>query len=248
MPLSDLDAMNSSVKYWGAMSGEKKFSIFADANMKRLARNKESDQFIKYARRAIGRALDETHGFAEFNEAVSHRIDTDPKLPGWLQVSFGSRLLFRPDPQGKAAYEAGPSLVYSRGPTGEMTVIMFPIKSEVASVTEDTIILRIGYFDFWELYLGVRQDMSDLVSYAYVSSIDLNPTLGQRMRIGWLRFASRQHIDGRHQYSPLRTSIRSLLKLALAGSFQGLFRFAAPLTIGWFVGRYGIDWLTGWFR
>ncbi|QKN14309.1 hypothetical protein HR059_07460 [Sinorhizobium meliloti WSM1022] len=230
------------------MSGKPKKNIFADAYEERLAWNKESDEFVKYARYAIQRALDETEGFAEFNELVDYRIDTDPKLPGWLQVQFGRRLLGRPDTDGRHASERGPSLVYSRGPSGEMTVMMFPIKSEVASALEDSLSLRIGYYDYWDLYLGVRQDMRDLIAYAYVTSLDLKPSFGQRMRIRWLRFASHQHVDGKHQFSPLRSGVWNLIKLAFSGTFSGIFRFATPLAIGWFIGRYGTDWLTSWFR
>lgn len=228
------------------MVTKSKWGVFGPAFEKRLARNVQSDEFIRLAPYAIKRRLEETCGFEEFNEVVKYRIKTNPKLPGWLQLRFGSRLLFRPDPRGNPSAEDGPSLVYSRGPTGEMTVIMFPIKSEVASVNEDSIILRIGYFDYWQLYNGVGRDIKDLIAYAYVTSIDLTPTLGQRIRIGWLRFANRQHVDGKHHYSPLSAGLKNIGKLAFVGSFQGIFRFAAPLALGWFIGRYGTDWLTRW--
>ncbi|ASQ13113.1 hypothetical protein [Sinorhizobium meliloti] len=231
------------------MSGKSEKNIFTDAYEQRLAWNKESDEFAKYAKYVIERRLDEAPGFAEIAPFVPHFVDTDPRLPGWVQVRFGSRPMGgRRTGSGGIAFETGPTLVYSRGPTGEMAVIMYPIGSQVASVPEDSLVLRIGYYDYWDLYLGVRQDMRDLMAYAYVTSIDLKPTLGQSLRIRWLRFASRQHVDGKHQYSPLRTGIWTLLKLAGSGTFSGVFRVATPLAIGWFVGRYGTDWLTSWFR
>jgi hypothetical protein len=231
------------------MSGKPKKSIFSAAHEERLKWNKESDEFVKNAKCVIDRRLEEAPGFEEFSPYVPHRIDIDPKQPGWVQVQFGNRpMAGRRTITGGIPAETGPTLVYSRGPTGEMAVIMYPIKSDVASVPEDSLILRIGYYDYWDLYLGVRQDMRDLMAYAYVTSIDLKPTILQSLRIRWLRFASRQHVEGKHQYSPLRTGIWTLFKLAGSGTFSGIFRVATPLAIGWFVGRYGTDWLTSWFR
>ncbi len=229
------------------MAGNSTKNIFTESYEERQKWSKESDEFLKTAKYVIERRLEDAPGYEELAPFIPHVVDTDPKLPGWLQVRFGSRAMGgRRTIEGGIASETGPSLVYSRGPTGEMAVIMYPIKSEVAAVMEDSIILRIGYYDYWDLYFGVRQDMRDLIAYAYVSSIDLKPSWGQSLRIKWLRFASRQHVDGKHQYSPLSSGIWSLLKMAGAGSFTGLFRFLAPAALGWYVATYGTDWLKSW--
>lgn len=221
-------------------------NVFSAAHVNRLEWNKESDLFIELAPHAIRRAMIETPGFAEINKELDYSITTEKELPGWLQVQFGVRPLRRPAPDKSPAYESGPTLVYSRGPTGQMVAILFPVKSKVASVAEDSLILRQGYFDYWDLYTGIRRDVRDLIAYAYVTSIDLSPTVGQKLRIAWLRFASDQHIDGRHRYSPLRSGFWKLFKLASASSFSGLFKFLAPATLGWFIGRYGTDWISSW--
>ncbi|GLU25536.1 hypothetical protein [Brucella sp. NBRC 12950] len=230
------------------MENENKSSIFSKSFENIRIRNKESDAFLETASHVIKRALHETEGFEEFNKVVRYDIVTNPKIPGWLAVKFSDRLLGRVDVKGNHAREQGPSLVYSRGPNGQMIVMLFPISSEIASANEDTLFLRIGFFDQWELRQGVRQDVKDLIAYAYETSIDLYPTFSQKFRIKWLRFANEKNVDGKHQYSPRKVAIRKLLGMAFSGAFTGTFRFITPAALGWFVGRYGTDWLTNWFK
>jgi hypothetical protein len=62
------------------------------------------------------------------------------------KLIFGNQSMFRKTTEGKAAAEKGPSLVYSLGPTGAVAVMLFPAKSKLASVSEETIFPRIGYY------------------------------------------------------------------------------------------------------
>lgn len=222
-------------------------NIWAEAYEERRKWEKGSDEFVRLGKHVIERSLAETPGFAEFDPYVSHYIEADPEIPGWMQVWFGNRpMRGRRALKGGIAVESGPSLVYSRGPSGEMAVIMYPVKSDLASVGEDAIILRIGFLNFWDLYLGVRQDMRDLIAYAYATSIDLKPSWRQKLRVKWLRFTRRQIIDDEHRYPPIGSAAWKLFTMAAAGSFTGLFKLIVPAAAGWFVGRYGTDWMTKW--
>lgn len=219
-------------------------NIWAEAFRERKKWEKYSDEFLRLGERVIKRRLGETPGFAELDRGFAHYVSTDPKVPGWMQVWFGNRPMGgRRTVTGGLAVESGPSLVYSRGPSGEMAVIMYPVKSDVASVTEDAIILRIGFMDYWDLYLGVGQDMRDLVAYAYVSSLDLKPTWKQSLRITWLRFTRRQIIEGEHQYPAHTSALWKFAKMIGAGSLTGISRLLAPGLVGWLIGTYGNDWL-----
>lgn|GEM_PF-2357694 len=219
-------------------------NIWAAAYKDRLKWNEGSDEFVRLGKRIIERRLNETCGFAELGPYMSHFIETDPNLPGWLQVRFGNRPMpGRRNITGGIAVESGPTLVYSRGPSGEMAVIMYPVKSDVANVEEDAIILRIGFIDYWGLHLGAQQDVRDLIAYAYVTSIDLKPTWGQRQRIRWLRFARRQIVNGEHKYPARTTAMWKLLGLVGSGSVTGIFRLLGPGFVGWLIGTYGNDWL-----
>ncbi|WP_139015578.1 hypothetical protein [Ensifer aridi] len=229
------------------MTANSTTNIWTAADKDRLKWTMDSDEFVRLGKYVIERRLGETPGFAELDPYVSHYVKTDPKIPGWLQVRFSNRPMpGRRTIKGGIAIESGPTLVYSRGPSGEMAVIMYPVKADVAEVTEDAIILRIGFLDYWDLYLGVRQDMRDLVAYAYATSIDLKPSWGQSLRVKWLRLTRRQIIDDEHHYPLIGSVAWKLVKMAGAGSFTGISRLAAPAVLGWFVGRYGTDWLTSW--
>ncbi|MCR6502510.1 hypothetical protein MUO32_26125 [Shinella sp. CPCC 101442] len=219
-------------------------NIWAEAYKERQKWEKDSDEFVRLGERVIKRRLVETPGFAEFDRSVAHYVSTDKKVPGWMQVWFGNRPMSgRRTEKGAIARESGPSLVYSRGPSGEMAVIMYPVKSDVANVYEDAIILRIGFMDYWDLYLGVRQDMRDLMAYAYVSSIDLKPSWTQSLRIKWLRWTRRQIIDEDHHYPAHMTALWKLAKMIGAGSVTGIFRLLGPGLVGWLIGMYGNEWL-----
>lgn len=217
-------------------------NIWTEAYKERQKWEKDSDEFVRLGERVIRRRLGETPGFTDLERAFAHYVSTDPKLPGWMQVSFGNRPMGgRRAVTGGLAVESGPTLVYSRGPSGEMAVIMYPVKSDLGKVIEDAIILRIGFMDYWDLYLGVRQDMRDLVAYAYVSSLDLKPTWKQSLRIKWLRFTRRMIIEGDHHYPSLRTLMSTLGKAIGVGSLTGIFRLLGPGFVGWLIGTYGND-------
>ena len=70
-----------------------------------------------------------------------------------LQMSFGSRSIFRKNLDGKTvAAESGPTLLYSMGPTGHVAVMIYPCKSPLAKPFEDQIYLRVGQYSGYQLY------------------------------------------------------------------------------------------------
>lgn len=114
-----------------------------------------------------------------------------------LQISFGKRIIAgRRTIGGQICAEHGPSLLYQIGPTGHVAVVLYPSKSELARPHEDHIYLEIGLLSYVELKSRIHVDLESLIDYGLVTSIDASPTLGQRVRIGYLRLCSHMQIEG----------------------------------------------------
>lgn len=150
-----------------------------------------------------------------------------------LQASFAHRSMFRLTLEGKTAGENGASLVYSQGPSGDILAILYPARSDLARVTENVIILRFGERSAARLLDGLRRDLSDLIAYELVTSLDGSPSLAQRLRVQWLRWSRRTQRDSRFHQPETH---RALLEVASAlsgkvagGSLTGIFKVLGPL-------------------
>jgi hypothetical protein len=94
--------------------------------------------------------------------------------------------------------ETGPSLLYSLGPVrGFVAVALYPARSEAGGVHEEIIFLRIGPYGALWLHAQLSSDLNDLVSYAFVSSLETTPTLRDRLRFWWLRKTHPQQLEGK---------------------------------------------------
>jgi hypothetical protein len=120
-----------------------------------------------------------------------------PREADAVQAGFGKRLMFRQTVQGRHASENGAHIVYSLGPTGDVTSMLYPAKSDVASVTEEVIFLRIGRIGGIPLYERLASDLRYLVAYERVTSLDTSPSMRERMMVGWLRFWNKMQVDGK---------------------------------------------------
>jgi hypothetical protein len=158
---------------------------------------------------------EKTPRFKALEEHFSFHIDNSQEEA--LRLSFGSRNMLRRDSAEKAT-ERGAALLYTLGPTGEVTVILYPATSDLAKPVEDHIYLRIGRYSGYQLSRPLRRDLKDLVAYSCVTSLDAEATLSERLRIWWLRHTRPMQIKGeyvrpltsRHTGTPSESTTRTM--------------------------------------
>lgn len=184
-------------------------------------------------------------GFNELERIYSFWIDRSN--PDTLQLSFGNRSMFRlTTDRSKTAAENGPTLVYSLGDIGFAT-ILYPAKSDLARTFEDHVFLQIGATSGIKIAEGMERDLTILVAYAHVSSIDMTATLGERWRIWLLRQVCNRAEDGKFRKAPSWSAMLGLAgfgaRTFVTASFLSIIKpigFALAL---WVVAWLGWDWL-----
>jgi hypothetical protein len=168
---------------------------------------RQSDEAILAKARAVV-------GFASLESIYGFHIDRFH--PDTLQLSFGNRSMFRLTIDlKKTAAENGPSLLYSLGHTGFFSTMLYPAKSDIARTHEDYLFLQIGETSSIKLIEGMESDLKMLVAYAHVSSIDMMPTLRERVGVGLLRWFSYRGEKGEFKRPPIW---RGILGLASFGA------------------------------
>lgn len=138
--------------------------------------------------------------FKPLEEHFSFHIDNP-----WdeaLQLSFGRRTTFHKDSAGETVAETGAALLYTLGPTGDVTVILSPATSSLARPLEDHIYLRTGHYSGQGLAGRLRRDLADLVAYCYVTSLDAEATPGETLRVWWLRRTRPMQVKGEYVRLP----------------------------------------------
>jgi hypothetical protein len=160
--------------------------------------------------------------------ATAYSFYIDDKDSDRLQLWFAKRSMFRKDDRGAVVVEDGPALVYSLGPTGHVAIALYPAKSGLARVTEDHLYLDIGSFSGFQLSERLPRDIADLVAYGHVTSLDGNPTLLEKLRIGWLRWTRPTQLDGKYASAAVRRTmyrlVEFLTRMVGAAIFSALFR------------------------
>jgi hypothetical protein len=139
---------------------------------------------------------EKTQRFKALEEHFSFHMDNSKEEA--LRLSFGSRNMLRRDSAEKTATEKGGALLYTLGPAGEVTVILYPVTSNLAKPVEDHIYLRIGRYSGYQLSILLRRDLKDLVAYSCVTSLDAEATLSEKLRIWWLRLTRPMQIKGQY--------------------------------------------------
>jgi hypothetical protein len=144
----------------------------------------QSDEAILAKARSV-------HGFKVLEEIYSFRIDRSN--PDTLQLGFGMRPMGGVAPVSRLlALEDGPVLLYSLAYSGYFLTILYPAKSDIHNTFEDHLFLQIGETSSLNLINTMKSDLRLLVAYAHTSSIDMKPTLRERVSVELLRlFASR---------------------------------------------------------
>ena len=75
----------------------------------------------------------------------------------------------------------GPILLYGLGPAGEVMTLIHGLAAEA-------IVLRAGNYSSYQLRTRLQRDLRDLAAYVRVTGGNARPTLGERLRVGWLRW------------------------------------------------------------
>ncbi|MEG3087719.1 hypothetical protein [Sphingomonas sp. PB4P5] len=184
-------------------------------------------------------------GFEELERIYGFGIDR--WNPDTLQLSFGHRSMFRPTVDRKrTASETGPTLVYSFGDAGIVTVL-YPAKSDLAQVHEDHLFLQIGATSGSILLEGMRRDVQVLVAYAEVTSIDLAALWRARLRIWILQLLCARSQNGKFRKPPLWGKLVGLVgfgsrTLATASLLSVLKPLGLAILIA-LLAKCGLDWL-----
>jgi hypothetical protein len=142
--------------------------------------------------------------------------------PTTLQAWFGKRTTGRlrigaTDPD----VEDGAYLVYSLVSTGDVAAILYPARSEGAIAQEEHLIL--GFWKSNKLADRLESHLKTLVAYQYVTSIDGQPTRGERIKVGWLRLVCLRSVNGQHTVA-MKLASRCLAGMATHALFAAIFR------------------------
>jgi hypothetical protein len=195
--------------------------------------------FQQQAPDAIRDSVAKQPRFASLESLFSFYVDvpSDDTVQAW----FGSRSMFRKDPDGKLAVESGLTLHYSFGGAGDAVVSLYPCHSKIGHPFEKQIHLRIGRFTAHELLSRVPADVADLIAYGHVSSLDGDPTFQEKFRI-WLLRKTRpmQMQEGFTKpamtaffYKALEYSSKSLLSVAFMSVLKPIGIIVAALILGY---------------
>ena len=112
-----------------------------------------------------------------------------------LQAWFGNRPTGRPTiGETIRDVETGACLVYSLGANGQAVAILYPERSEGAGAKESCLVL--GPWKPERLAEQLEDHLRALVAYCYVTRIDGQPTVSERLKIGWLRLVCVRQVDG----------------------------------------------------
>jgi hypothetical protein len=137
---------------------------------------------------------------------------------------FGKRPIGYMMSGGGLLMEDGASLHYSFGFSGAVVISLYPAHSEFMRPREKMIHLHIGQLTAHQIGKRVQSDVTNLIAYAHVTSIDGNPTLREKARIWLLRKSKPTQTDDGFQDALLRKYIRigtAYLPKAIITSFLG---------------------------
>jgi hypothetical protein len=170
-------------------------SIFFETRDRQERSQIEFSYFRQRAIEQIHQICGTIDRFDQLRQAFSFWIDSGGG-EDHLQINFGTRKMWAKGIDGGTVAEKGASLVYSLNPVdGLIITVLYPATSDLGSVKEDHIFIRAGNYSGIDLLGKLRSDLKDLVAYVYVSSLELNPTLADRLRFWWLRTTHPHSID-----------------------------------------------------
>jgi hypothetical protein len=194
--------------------------------------------FKERAERDIKTIIGKVPHFAELDAYTG--FDIMPRGADAVQAGFGNRPMRRKTVQGQHASESGAHIVYSLGPTGDVATILYPAKSDVASVHEEMIFLRIGRIGGIPLYDRLTHDLRYLVAYERVTSLDTSPSVRERTMVGWLRVWNKMQVDGKTT-SPRANKLIKISTTRFIGALLGaVLKPVAVLIVAYLLLRFGM--------
>lgn len=129
--------------------------------------------------------------------------------------------------QWKSLKETGATLLFYRNDTGDITISLYPAKTEYREPIEDHIALY-GWLDPKKLNSEdfINSLWNDFIAYMECTSLDGKPTYFQKLRVDYLRFFKHLVVD--KNWMPTKFSKFSLdiLKWVLTVGFSGAILFA----------------------
>jgi len=155
--------------------------------------------------------------------------------------------MFRLDLERKVAIETGPTLLYSLGPTGEIAVSLYPCRSSLARTPEDQVFIAIGNYTAHQLTMLVPSHIQSLTAYGYVSSLDTDATLSEKIHVWWLRNSRPTLIDQKFVTAKSRVGVYNSASAAsraiIVGAVTAVFRPVAFIVVAYILIRLGFaDW------
>lgn len=173
------------------------------------------EQFNDFAERSEGifkQFLTDTSSAKRFDDFFMLNVWNDKNHPKnnvtYVNVAFGSRpLTVSHHNKGfSSTVEEGARLTFYRMETGQVTVTLYPAKTDSRKPLEDAIVLC-ECIDPKDLSdeKKLKKYWNDLVSYMECTTIDGNPTFSQKRRVSRLRFVKHLIIDNVYQSTNKRT-------------------------------------------
>ena len=155
-----------------------------------------------------------------------------------FQVNFQKRKLRNRGLEGEDIIEHGASLVYSIGPNGRIATMIYGARSDVASMMEQLIFLRVGFYTARQLESRMRRDIKNFVAYAYYSGLDTDPTFRERTRVWFLRRFYSTNVDDKFVPAKAGKWLGSfgveMVKTVLSGLFKYIVLALLAVLLLWF--------------
>lgn len=144
------------------------------------------------------------------NRAIDH-VETFESLDGEF-----------PQRQSKLVSERGASLRYERTDTGTVICTLFPAETKSSRQREDSILLEwIANPRYLHSKRKVGAHWRSLISYMQCTSVDGEPTMLDKWRVGYLRFTRRLIVDGRAETTHIVAALESIFRYALTIGLSG---------------------------
>ncbi len=118
--------------------------------------------------------------------------------------------------------------------------MLFPAQSALGSAVEEVIFLGVGSYGGGELASRLKGDIRSLAAYGHATSIDGSPTIGETLRVWWLRTFHPKRADGKFAQSPIGIHKAGMVagfvtKTLFTASITAVLRPVALLLVIWWV-------------
>lgn len=151
-----------------------------------------------------------------------------------IEVFWGSRIYDSKTNgiRSKFLIEEGATLLFFRNDTGDITISLYPSKTEFRKPIEDSISLH-EWIDPKKLNdeKFIRSLWNDFISYMEVTSIDGNPTPCQRLRVHYLRYFKHLVIDNKYINTKFSIDIKQIFKWVFTVGISGCIIYLFTLVL-----------------